>query len=57
MNHVIVPNRHAGAHVETRNAQKNTPLMLAAAAGHVSTVRDGARRRVCVLRYISLRCL
>jgi hypothetical protein len=43
--------------VETRNAQKNTPLMLAAAAGHVSTVRDGARRRVCVLRYISLRCL
>lgn len=29
---------HAGAHVETRNAQKNTPLMTAAARGHVSTV-------------------
>ena len=39
--------------METRNAQKNTPLMLAAAAGHVSTVRDGARRRVCVLRILA----
>ena len=36
--HIVDVLLHAGAHVETRDGQKNTPLILAAAAGHVSTV-------------------